>query len=84
MYTLDQYAAELRRIMRSHTDCAEIFDRAAPLAKEIALAKRNWLKSEHQKVNEEQGFGVHLLRQEPDHSLRFTNHPVGSPKVIRT
>ena len=69
MYTLDKYAAELRRIMRAHSDYAEIFDRVAPLAKELALAKRNWLRPEHHEVNEEQGFGVHLLRQEPDHSL---------------
>lgn len=69
MYSLDQYAAELRRITRATSDYAEIFDKVTPLAKKLALSHNTWLRPEHRVVNEDQGFGVHLLRQEPDHSL---------------
>ncbi len=68
-YTLDDYVADLRRITAATTDYAEIFDQVAPLASRLALAKDTWLKPEHYEINEEQGFGVQPLHEEPDHSL---------------
>lgn len=68
-YTLGDYIADLRRISAATSDYAEIFDQVAPLASRLALAKDAWLKPEHYEINEEQGFGVQLLHEEPDHSL---------------
>jgi predicted metal-dependent enzyme (double-stranded beta helix superfamily) len=68
-YTLDQYVADLKRITAATSDCAAIFDQVAPLARKLALAKATWLKPEHYEVDPEQGFGAHLLHEEPDHSL---------------
>ena len=69
MYSVDDYAADLRRITRKTTDYGQIFDQVIPLAQEVASSKSRWLKPEHYVVDEEQGFGVHPLREEPDHSL---------------
>ena len=69
MYSLDDYVSDLRRITAKTSDYADIFDRVAPLASKLALAKDAWLKPEHYEINEEQGFGVQLLHEEEDHSL---------------
>lgn len=68
-YSIGDYVADLRRITAATSDCAEIFDQVAPLAKELVLAKESWIKPEHYETDEEQGFGVHVLHEEPDHSL---------------
>ena len=68
-YSLDAYVADLRRITAATSDYPEIFDQVAPLASRLALAKATWLKPEHYETDEEQGFGAHLLHEEPDHSL---------------
>ena len=68
-YSLDTYVADLRRITEATSDYAEIFDQVAPLASRLALAKDEWLKPEHYETDDEQGFGAHLLHEEPDHSL---------------
>ncbi len=68
-YALDAYVADLRRITAATSDYAEIFDQVAPLASRLALSKETWLKPEHYETDEGQGFGVHLLHEEPDHSL---------------
>ncbi len=68
-YTLNTYIADLRRITAGTDDYAEIFDQVSPLANRLALAKETWLKPSHYETDEEQGFGAHLLHEEPDHSL---------------
>ena len=67
-YTLEKYIADLREIAGSAADEDEIFRRLGPLASRLALDK-SWLKPEHRAVNPEQGFGVHLLYEQPDHDL---------------
>jgi predicted metal-dependent enzyme (double-stranded beta helix superfamily) len=69
MYTLDAYVADLRRITAATSDFGEIFDQVAPLAGQLALAKDGWLTPELYETDAEQGFGAHLLHEEPDHSL---------------
>jgi predicted metal-dependent enzyme (double-stranded beta helix superfamily) len=39
-----------------------------PLARDLALA-RTWLQARHYTTDPEQGFGVHLLHEESDHTL---------------
>lgn len=67
-YSLDSYIQDLRQITRETDDEDEIIGRVGPLAQRLALDK-GWLRKEHYDADLEQGFGVHLLHEEPDHSL---------------
>ncbi len=67
-YTLDQYVADLRRIAREADGEDRLLAEVAPLARKLAL-DRSWLKPEHYEADAEQGFGVHLVHEEDDHSL---------------
>jgi len=67
-YTLASYIEDLRAIARSAADEAEIFARLGPLTRRIAL-DRSWLGPQHFETDAAQGFGSHLLHEEPDHSL---------------
>ena len=67
-YSLDRYIEDLRQIAGKTEDEDEIIERVAPLARRLALDK-GWLTQAHYEAGEEQGFGVHLLHEEPDHSL---------------
>ena len=66
--SLYRYVAELHRITRDTDDEDEIIGRVGPLALQLALEK-SWLQESHYDTDPEQGFGVHLLHEEPDHSL---------------
>jgi len=67
-YSLDEYVEDLRAIAEQTSDDRAIIGKVRPLARRLALSK-TWLKPEHYKCNEEQGFGVHLLHEEADHTL---------------
>lgn len=67
-YTLEDFVNDLRTITSEITDPQDIIVRVNPLAERLALAK-GWLKPEHYACDEEQGFGFHLLHEEPDHTL---------------
>ena len=67
-YSLSDYVADLRKITRDTEDEDEIISRVGPLARRLALGKE-WLQQKHYETNAEQGFGAHLLHEEPDHSL---------------
>lgn len=67
-YTLDRYIADLRQISRETEDEREIIRRVSPLAQRMAVEK-NWLRPKHYEADPEQGFGVHVLHEEPDHRL---------------
>jgi predicted metal-dependent enzyme (double-stranded beta helix superfamily) len=67
-YDLARFVDDLRSITAETREPREIIDRVRPLARELALAK-TWLADHHYACNEEQGFGVHLLHEEPDHTL---------------
>ncbi len=68
LYNLSDYVADLRRITRETGDEEEIISRVGPLAQRLALDK-NWLQKKHYETNAEQGFGAHLLHEEPDHTI---------------
>ena len=68
VYSLSDYVTDLRTITRETQDAETILHRVRPLAKRMALSK-SWLDDQHYKCDEEQGFGVHLLHEEPDHTL---------------
>ncbi len=67
-YSLESYVDDLRDIAAQTHDDREIISKVRPLARRLALS-RSWLTPQHYECNEEQGFGVHLLHEEPDHTL---------------
>jgi predicted metal-dependent enzyme (double-stranded beta helix superfamily) len=67
-YSLEQYVQDLRTITAEETDPVRITDRVAPFAKKFAQAP-GWLRPEHRECHEGQGFGVHVLHEEPNHDL---------------
>jgi len=67
-YSLDQYIRDLRAITAKETDPARITELVAPLAKKFAQAP-GWMRPEYRECDAEQGFGVHLLHEEPNHDL---------------
>jgi predicted metal-dependent enzyme (double-stranded beta helix superfamily) len=68
MYDLKRFVDDLRGITAQETDPRRIIERVRPLARDLALA-RTWLEPRHYQCDEGQGFGVHLLHEEADHSL---------------
>lgn len=67
-YTLLRYIEDLRTIVGATSDEDAIIGRVAPLARRQGLEKL-WLQPQHRMTDATQGFGTHLLHEEPDHSL---------------
>ena len=68
MNELATFVDELRAITAATRDPREIVAHVRPLVRDLALA-RTWLQPKHYQCDETQGFGVHLLHEEPDHTL---------------
>jgi predicted metal-dependent enzyme (double-stranded beta helix superfamily) len=66
--TLDQYVRALREITARHSDPVEITDLVVPLARDFAQSPE-LRRPEYRACDAEQGFGVHLLHEEPNHDL---------------
>lgn len=67
-YSLQQYVEDLRVITAQTSNEDEIIGKVGPLAQRV-VADRSWLQPKYYEADEEQGFGVYLLHEEPDHSL---------------
>ncbi len=67
-YSIDAYVKDIRAVAASQTKTRAITDAIKPLAKRLAAAPY-WFKPEYREVDPAQGFGVHLLHEEEDHSL---------------
>lgn len=67
-YSLQRYFEDLGAITSETSDEDEIISRVGPLAQRV-VADKSWLHSKYYETDEEQGFGVHLLHEEADHSL---------------
>ena len=67
-YRLEQYVNDLRAITAKETDPEKITDLVAPLAKRFAQSA-GWFRPEYRECDAEQGFGVHMLHEEPNHDL---------------
>ena len=67
-YGVDDYIADLRRITAETSDQSEIFERLGPLVQTL-VTDTSWVKPEYYETDPEQGFGVHMLHEEADHSL---------------
>lgn len=67
-YSLQQYVSDLQKITGETSDEEQIISRVAPLAERL-VADKSWLQQKYYETDEDQGFGVHLLHEEPDHTL---------------
>ena len=68
-YSIAQLVEDLKQICAQAKDEREILNRVRPLARRAALGKDSWLKPHMYEADPEQGFGVHMLHEEPDHTL---------------
>lgn len=68
-YSIPLLVEDLKQICAQAKDEREILNRVRPLARRAALAKDAWLKPQMYEADAEQGFGVHTLHEEPDHTL---------------
>ena len=67
-YTLAQFVTDLRLTVCAAQDEKALLSKLRPLAKRAALSP-DWRDERHYRVDPEQGFGVNVLHDEPDHSL---------------
>jgi predicted metal-dependent enzyme (double-stranded beta helix superfamily) len=67
-YTLSQFVEDLRQVTKQTADDRTILNSVRPLAKRLALDK-SWLRNTFYQAGPEQGFGLHLLHEESDHTL---------------
>jgi predicted metal-dependent enzyme (double-stranded beta helix superfamily) len=67
-YTLSEFVTDLRGIAADTKEHEQIITRVIPLAKRMAVSE-DWLDKRYYACDPEQGFGVHLLHEEPDHTL---------------
>ncbi len=68
-YSIKHLVADLRRITSETTDEHEILSRVRPLARRAALSRDVWLQKRFYSADPDQGFGLHMLHEERDHSL---------------
>lgn len=68
-YSIEDYAAELRAIVAETDNESTIMSRVRVAAGKLAANRDAWLKPEHFEYLPERGSGLHVLHEEPDHSL---------------
>ncbi len=68
-YSISEFVDDIRHICAQSADERIILKRLRPLALRTALSKDAWLTNDMYDADPEQGFGVHLLHEEPDHTL---------------
>lgn len=68
-YSISELVADLKAVCAQSEDEMEILIKARPLARRAALSKACWFEDRMYHADTEQGFGVHLLHEEPDHTL---------------
>jgi predicted metal-dependent enzyme (double-stranded beta helix superfamily) len=65
---LARFFTELRTVQARTQDPRAIVAQIGSLVHQLALTT-GWLEAKHYECDPEQGFGAHLLHEEPDHSL---------------
>ena len=68
VYSLARFVDDLRRIAGDGRREREVMSALRPLVQRVALSG-TWREPRHYQGDPEQGFGVHTLHEEPDHSL---------------
>lgn len=67
-YACAQFITDLRRVTTDIKDEKLLLSRLRPMVKRIALDE-SWRNQRYYQAGEDQGFGVHVLHDEPDHTL---------------
>lgn len=67
-YTLERLIKDMRQITADRASELETIAALRPLVRQFALSGL-WSEPRHYQADREQGFGAHLLHEEPDHSL---------------
>ena len=67
-YGLEELVRDLRGIAAQSLTEHQVLQKVQPLALRMA-AYPGWLRREYYECDTAQGFGSHLLHEEPDHSL---------------
>ena len=68
-YTIADYAAELRAIVARTDKESTIMSQVRVAAVKLAANRDDWLKPEHFEYLRDRGSGLHVLHEEPDHTL---------------
>jgi predicted metal-dependent enzyme (double-stranded beta helix superfamily) len=68
-HAIEDLAADLRRAREQAKDERDMLRRVRELALRTAATPDSWVEGRLYNADPEQGFGVHLLHEEPDHSL---------------
>jgi predicted metal-dependent enzyme (double-stranded beta helix superfamily) len=68
MNDVDNFVEELRAATSGSLPEGPVVARIKPLVTRLA-SSHSWVKPEYYVCDPEQGFGVHVLHEEPDHSL---------------
>jgi predicted metal-dependent enzyme (double-stranded beta helix superfamily) len=68
-YSIAQLVSDLKQVSRQCSDERELLKAVRPLARRAADARASWLEKRLYEADAAQGFGVHLLHEEPDHTL---------------
>jgi predicted metal-dependent enzyme (double-stranded beta helix superfamily) len=68
-YSIEELVTDLRRIVSEVADERQVLSQVRPLALRAAMSKDSWLERRLYVADQEQGFGVYLLHEEPDHGL---------------
>lgn len=67
-YGLGDFVNELRAVVSTPLPEAAAVERVKPLVERLVRSP-SWVRPEFYQCDPEQGFGVHVLHEEPDHSL---------------
>ena len=65
---VERLVTALKEVTATTDDPREVLSRAEPLVRAMA-EDRSWVRPEFYDCDEAQGFGIHVLNEEPDHSL---------------
>ena len=68
-YPISQLVADVKRVCAEFEDERQILSHVRPLMRRAALSKASWLEPRMYSADAEQGFGVHLIHEEPDHTV---------------
>ena len=68
-YSIPDLVADIKKLCAQANDEHHILAGLRPLARRAALSRADWLEQRMYQADPSQGFGVHLLHEEPDHTL---------------
>ena len=68
-YSISELANDVKRVCAESDNEHQILMRVRPLAHRAALSKSTWLEDRMYQADATQGFGVHLIHEEPDHTI---------------